>query len=490
MSRDKQRRGGWSGRSRAWPRAVNAGAAFLVGLLAFVSGCSKRAPATSPTPAVFKQVLTAEQRRKNVESFDEMWTIIRDRHFDPKLNGVDWDAVRAKYRPVVVEATTMSEARSAMNDAIETLGQSHFGIIAADAYEAMSDPSGEGATSADGEGPTPANREGTTGVEGVVLDGKLVVRRVIAGSPADRAGVRVGWLVRSVRGKPVEPVLARVRNEFADKSYRAVAEQRAADAMLRGPVGKSLALEVLNGRDVPLSLELPLVSRDERKAAFGHLPPMPLRLESRRLEGNVGYILLTLWMDPAYVIPEIRKAIESFADTRGIIIDLRGNPGGLGAMAMGVGNYFITDSQHKLGTMILRDTQLSFVLSPQPTAYTGPLAILVDELSMSTSEIFAGGMKDIGRARVFGTPTPGAALPSVVVRLPNGDALQYAFANYISSGGATLEGAGVKPDEIVTLDRAGLLAGRDAVIDAAVKWITAQNPTTGPASREAGPASK
>jgi carboxyl-terminal processing protease len=139
--------------------------------------------------------------------------------------------------------------------------------------------------------------------------------------------------------------------------------------------------------------------------------------------------------------------------------------------------------------MILRDTQLNFVLNPQPTAYTRPLAILVDELSMSTSEIFAGGMKDIGRARIFGTPTPGAALPSVVVRLPNGDALQYAFANYVSSGGAVLEGAGVKPDEVVTLDRGGLLAGRDAVIDAAVQWIINETSTTAPASREASPAS-
>lgn len=453
-------------------------ATAVVGLVVLFAGCARPTPVAAPAT---ERTLSEEQRRKNVESFDEMWTTIRDRHFDPKLNGVDWDAVREKYRPLVERAGTMSAARQAMNDAIDTLGQSHFGVIPAEAYEAMSDASGQGATRPSGEG--------TTGIEPIVLDGRLVVRRVIAGSPADRAGVRVGWVVQSIRGKPVSPVLRKVEAELAGKPLLPVALQRTAETLLSGRAGTSATMELLNGNDAALNFDLEFVTRDERKVSFGHLPPMPLRLESRRLDGDVGYILLTLWMDPGFVLPEVRKAIDSFADTRGIIIDLRGNPGGLGAMAMGVGNYFITDTQHKLGTMILRDAQLNFVLNPQPTAYTGPLVVLVDGGSMSTSEIFAGGMKDIGRARVIGTPTPGAALPSVIVRLPNGDALQYAFANYISSGGKTLEGRGVAPDELVQLDRAGLLAGRDAVIEAAVTWVLSQPPTSAPASREAGPAS-
>ncbi|HMO26527.1 MAG TPA: S41 family peptidase, partial [Tepidisphaeraceae bacterium] len=167
------------------------------------------------------------------------------------------------------------------------------------------------------------------------------------------------------------------------------------------------------------------------------------------LAGNVGYIRLSLWMDPAYVRPKVQEAIESFTEARGIIIDLRGNPGGIGIMAVGIGNFFVSDSQHKLGTMITRENKLNFVLFPQPTAYTGPLAILVDDGSASTSEIFAGGMKDIGRARVFGTRTPGLALPSAITTLPNGDRFQYVFANYISAGGKALEGDGVVPDEIV-----------------------------------------
>jgi carboxyl-terminal processing protease len=143
-------------------------------------------------------------------------------------------------------------------------------------------------------------------------------------------------------------------------------------------------------------------------------------------------------------------------------------------MAMGIGGWFVDQPDQRLGEMIMRETTLKFVLNPRAEPYTRPLAVLVDGLSASTSEILAGGLKDLGRARIFGQPTAGAALPSIIDTLPNGDRLQYAFANYISVGGRPLEGDGVQPDVEVKPDRAALLAGRDAVIDAAVNWILAQ----------------
>ena len=107
-------------------------------------------------------------------------------------------------------------------------------------------------------------------------------------------------------------------------------------------------------------------------------------------------------------------------------------------------------------------------------AFGGPVAVLVDGSSASTSEIFAGGLKDLGRARIFGTRTAAAALPSVITRLPNGDGFQYAVANYISQGGKPLEGNGVVPDVEVKLTRASAAGGHDSVVDAALDWIRKQ----------------
>src|SRR6056297_1646434 len=81
--------------------------------------------------------LSEEQSRLNLESFDLVWETIRDKHFDPDLNGADWPAIREELRPRVAEATSMDEARDAMREMIGRLEQSHFGIIPGSVYDAI-----------------------------------------------------------------------------------------------------------------------------------------------------------------------------------------------------------------------------------------------------------------------------------------------------------------------------------------------------------------
>lgn len=145
---------------------------------------------------------------------------------------------------------------------------------------------------------------------------------------------------------------------------------------------------------------------------------------------------------------------------------------------MGIAGHFI-DEVVPLGTMTSRSGEARFVSNPRrvgPTGdpvevFSGPVAILVDVLSVSTSEIFAAGMQGIGRARVFGERTPGQALPSLLLRLPNGDVLQHAVADFTGPGGVRIEGRGVEPDEEVGLTRRRLLEEEDPVLNAALRWI-------------------
>jgi carboxyl-terminal processing protease len=130
----------------------------------------------------------------------------------------------------------------------------------------------------------------------------------------------------------------------------------------------------------------------------------------------------------------------------------------------------------------MRGNELSFFTNPRRVnaagqrvePYSGPLAILIDGLSLSAAEIFAGGMQDLGRARLFGERSGGQALPAIWDRLPNGDVLYHAFGDFITPSGARLEGRGVSPDEPVIATRADLLAGRDAPLEAALRWIRQQ----------------
>ncbi len=140
-------------------------------------------------------------------------------------------------------------------------------------------------------------------------------------------------------------------------------------------------------------------------------------------------------------------------------------------MANALSGWFVKESGIKLGTMYQRDLTLKFVIIPRLEATDAPLAILMDGGSASTSEIMAGGLQNLKRARIFGTQSAGAALPSLIELLPNGDLFQFAVANYVSEDGKELEGRGVKPDVLAPHTRAALDAQKDRALEAALDWI-------------------
>ncbi|MDX1388500.1 MAG: S41 family peptidase [Acidobacteriota bacterium] len=406
--------------------------------------------------------LTAEQRALNVESFDYVWTTIRDKHYDAGLLGLDWDAVRTELRPKVEAASSMNEARSVMDEMIERLGQSHFNVIPDEVYEAIGEP--EGALG------------GVTGIDVRVLGGHALVTRVEAGSPAAEAGVRPGWEIVRIAADDVSELLEKITAEFDGKSWKAGVLSGAVGARLRGAVGEEVAVTLLDPDDTEIEMKISLIEERGKKSQFGHLPPQHVWAESSTVDGNIGYITFNMWLDPLTVMPVVNDAMASFiqAGVEGVIIDIRGNGGGLPGMAMGVAGWLVGEKNKYLGTMKTRDTELKIIVNPRPNAFGGPVAVLIDELSASCSEIFSGGMQDIGRAQVVGRPSRGAAHPAVVEKLPNGDGFQYAFANYTSADGEVLEGVGVIPDIQVVPTREALLAGRDPVLEAAVAWIQNQ----------------
>jgi carboxyl-terminal processing protease len=218
-------------------------------------------------------------------------------------------------------------------------------------------------------------------------------------------------------------------------------------------------------------LDLARAEPDVKLVTFGNLPESRLFFEAKRLPGGAGYIRFNEFLDPVSIMPKFEAAVREFASAPGIILDLRGNRGGIGVMAMGIAGFFIPDEGHRLGEMKTRDATIRFVIFPRPETYAGKLAILVDAGSASTTEILAQGMQDLGRARIFGTRTAGAALPSDIVRLPNGDGFQFAQASYTSDRGKVLEGEGVTPDVVVRQTPEALAAGHDPVIQAAEAWI-------------------
>src|SRR5262249_11311112 len=162
----------------------------------------------------------------------------------------------------------------------------------------------------------------------------------------------------------------------ASKNARFLDEQlyHAIFSRLRGKVGEKLTVVFENGAGNEASLDIPLGVRAGSPARFGNLLTFYVVCETHKLRVHIAYFSLNAFFDPPGVIKALGDTVKANGNADGFILDLRGNPGGIGAMAMGVGNWFVTERNQKLGTLITRDNTLKFTLNPRAEAYRGPLA--------------------------------------------------------------------------------------------------------------------
>jgi carboxyl-terminal processing protease len=357
--------------------------------------------------------------------------------------------------PQLERAATMEQARAVMEDMLSRLKQTHFDIVPATVYQEMEGDKGPG----------------RTGIEVRVVEGRALVVSTEPDSPAAKSGVTPGWEIDRVDGKPLAPGLRKIDRNFRHSTLHDLMLEQAVFTRLAGGEGSHVKVGFRDARGRSTTIDMERARPRGSEFSFGNLPPLYFWVESRKVRPDVGYIRFNLFFAPETLNKAVENAVKDCAGCRGFIVDLRGNLGGIGGLAPGVAGWFLDQPGLRLGDMFLRSAKLKFVVFPRPSPFRGPLAILMDGCSASTSEIFAGGMQDLKRARVFGMRSAGAALPSMFERLPNGDGFQYAIANYISEGGKQLEGAGVIPDETAGPTRHELLEGRDPALDRALAWI-------------------
>jgi carboxyl-terminal processing protease len=395
----------------------------------------------------------------DVASFVYVWESIRDTHWQEAPGGLDWQEIRSEYEPRVHDAQTRDDVRKILSEMLSRIGQTHFGIIPAGLYKELS--AGGGGSN-------------VPGIDLRILDDQVLVTEVVEGSPADAAGMRPGWILIRIRDREVESLIKAVRKNAAiPGNLLDLALVSNFKRSMSGPPGSTVQATFLNEEDDPVILDIPLDEPRGKMSQFGNLPPQAVFYEEKHF-GDTAYVRFNAFLDLPRVMTRFQATVEGCKQCKGMIIDLRGNGGGIGGMAMGMAGFLLSEPNQRLGTMHMRGTDLNFVVNPRLNGFQGPVAVLIDSHSASTSEIFAGGLQDLGRARVFGTQSAAAALPSTIERLPNGDGFQHAIATYVSEGGKVLEGNGVIPDVVIELERKDLLQGVDPVLNAALAWIGSQ----------------
>jgi len=270
-----------------------------------------------------------------------------------------------------------------------------------------------------------ATTEGEFGGIGVTVtrrDGLPLIVEVLPDSPADRAGLAVGDLITSVDGKDVNGL-----------------ELDQLVELIRGKVGSSVELG-LRRPSTGLSFTRKLVREKI------HLP----NVEWDMLDGGLGRLRIAFFSRD--VADQVERALKELGSQglRGLLLDLRGNAGGLVEQAVEVCDMFLR------GGLIIaqksRHRELERMEEAKPTVLLGaevPVVVLVDEATASAAEIVAGALQANGRATLVGTRTVGKGSVTKVVELPDGSGLTVTVSHYLLAGGEMIDGKGLKPDVVV-----------------------------------------
>ncbi len=273
--------------------------------------------------------------------------------------------------------------------------------------------------------------------------GRLVIVEPYPGRPASAAGLRRGDIILKIDGTSTEGM----------SLYEAI-------SLIRGPANTKVTLTIFReGVEEPFDVT---VTRARIEIEV---------VEAKRLKGDLGYVNLSEFSRGAAdkVAQAIRK-LHSEAPLKGLIFDLRNNPGGLLDEAIAVGSQFIADGvitveREKGGT------EQVFEALPEGVATDLPLVVLINQGSASAAEIVAGAIQDYRRGTIVGEPSFGKGTVQIPYTLSDGSELRVTIAEWLTPKGRQINDNGIVPDIIVERTQEDIEADRDPQLEYAVEIL-------------------
>ncbi|MGZ9113504.1 MAG: S41 family peptidase [Brevundimonas sp.] len=397
-------------------------------LFAAPSFASDFAPdSAAPTPSVAPAPPARERLRMNQRVFDHVWNEVRREYYDPHLHGVDWIAARRTWRPVALAAPDDRTLYRSLREMLNLLDDDHAGA-APPAVARRQDELRE--------------RRAAVGLS-LRADrdnqDNYLVEQVREGSPADEAGVDVGWRL------------------ITDGATGWTPEQDVVE-------GRPLVLTMLDAEGaVRPTILNPRVMEPRPAFVADRTRPNVLILRVEGFEQGLGR-----WMG---------QQLADLPPETDVVLDLRGNPGGRLMEADAVLSCFLPTNQSWATRTPRNGRRIELKTAGGCGGLTGPVAndvaVLVDDQSRSAAELTPAALQEARRAVVVGAPTAGAVLISQETRLPDGGRLTLSRADFVTSGGVRLEKLGVTPDVAATATSQDRRAGRDPALEAAVAALSA-----------------
>ncbi|MGB9803027.1 S41 family peptidase [Desulfofundulus sp.] len=257
------------------------------------------------------------------------------------------------------------------------------------------------------------------------------VARVLRDSPAYRAGIREKDLIIRVNGE-----------DTAGMTLSQVAEK------IRGPAGSRVQLTIRREGVPDFNLEL------VREAVSNP------SVEGEILPGNIGYVRVHFF--GTTTAGEFGMLMQEFRarGIKGVILDLRNDPGGYLQAAVDLAGYFLPAGRVVVTTVDRDGREEVYRTTGKSPALDLPLAVLVDDMSASSAEVLAGALKDYRRAVLVGSRTYGKGVVQAVIPLETGGALKLTIARYLTPAGKSVDGCGIEPDRWVSTPSLQLVAAR------------------------------
>ena len=287
------------------------------------------------------------------------------------------------------------------------------------------------------------------GVELMTLpDRTLKVVSPIDDTPAARAGIKSNDIIIAIDGKSV-----------TDSNAEESADDDDADgntAPLRGPPGTKVVLTIVR-ESKPKPFDVTLTREKIRVTS----------VRSRALEPGYGYIrVATFQADTAADFSRALDTLEAGGKLRGLVLDLRSNPGGLLTAAVQIADELLDKGKivSTRGRVALSDAEFS--ATPGDRLNGAPVVVLVDAGSASASEVLAGALRDNNRARVIGSRTFGKGSVQTLLPLDNGDSVKLTTARYFTPSGKSIQALGIQPDVVLRPSKDAVNGGKPGYSEA------------------------
>ena len=349
--------------------------------------------------------------------FDHTWQIIKNEYYDPNFNKQYWIRWKKHYNGKI---KTADDAKVAIETMLASLDDPYSRYMTKEEFAEQ-------------------NNSITSKISGIGVNiindaGKIKIISVLENTPAQFADLKVNDIIIAIDDNKVSGLsLAQVSN------------------LVKGPINTFVSIDLLRDNEI---INKKIIRKE-----------ISIKTVKSSLDKNIGYIQINSFISSS-TPNEFLEALENTHDADGLIIDLRGNTGGLLPNAVFISNLFIPKG--KIVSIVGRNGYRYDVMAQDNNVNINkPIVLLVDGASASASEIFSGAMKDYKRAKIIGTKTYGKGMIQKIIPMPNETGLNLTIAKYLTPKGKNINKLGISPDIITPITRKDIEEKRDPQLDKA-----------------------